>query len=95
MNQVKDWRILGDLQLFAVAGVLVQAQFEILVLVQVLLSPLLLTFQVPVDLLCHKSVVLVPHSPALATSRVTIQNSTAELLQYLVLKKFFTNHSLD
>ena len=95
MNQVKDWRILGDLQLFAVAGVLVQAQLEILVLVQVLLSPLLLAFQVPVELLCHKSVALVPHSPALATLRVTIQNSTAELLQYLVLKKFFTNHSLD
>jgi hypothetical protein len=49
----KDWRILVDLQLFAVAGVLAQAQVEVLVLVQALLSPLLLAFRVPLDLLDH------------------------------------------
>jgi len=77
MNQVKDWRILVDPQLFAVGGVLDQAQVGVLVLVQVLLSPLPLDFRVPLELLGHRSVASAPRSPALGASRVTKQNKSS------------------
>jgi len=72
MNQVKDWRILVDPQLFAVGGVLDQAQVEVLVLLQVLLD-----FRVPLKLLRHRSVASAPRSPALGASRVTKQNKSS------------------
>ena len=73
MNQVKDWRILVDPQLFAVGGVLDQAQVEVLVL----LSPLPLGFRVPLELLRHRSIASAPRSPALGASRVTKQNKSS------------------